>query len=74
MTTIEPRSLLTDLPKLISIPKEIEKVFDVWLNKTKQKTDISKIKLLEIFYAGYILSNPIARQEYINADKIINKK
>lgn len=72
MKTIELRSLLDGTNKEIDIPKDIEKAFDIWLKVKKKKSDISKLKLLEIFYAGYVLSNPIVREKYIQSD-IINK-
>jgi len=72
LKTIELRSLLDGTNKEIDIPKDIEKAFDIWLKVKKKKSDISKLKLLEIFYAGYVLSNPIVREKYIQSD-IINK-
>lgn len=65
MITCELRRLLKNEVVPVTIPKEIEKVFDVWLEKRKVKSDISKIKLLEIFYAGYILANPVLREQYL---------
>jgi hypothetical protein len=65
--TIELRSLLTEKEKQIEIPEDIEKAFDLWLEKRKKKTDVSKVKLLEIFYAGYVLSNTILREQYRNS-------
>lgn len=72
MKTIELRSLLDGTNKEIDIPKDIEKAFDIWLEVRKKKSDISRLKLLEIFYAGYVLSNPIVREKYIQSE-IINK-
>lgn len=73
MKTIEVRSLLTDNKKVIDIPTDIEKVFNVWKSKIKKNDDFV-LDPVEIFYAGYVLSNPIVRKQYLDADKVINKK
>lgn len=73
MKTVEPRSLLDDYAKEIRIPEEIESAFNNWLKrirKIKCKNRNQKIEALEIFYAGYILSNPVVRDQYKEADKL----
>ncbi len=65
MITCELRRLLKDEVVPVTIPKDIEKVFDVWLEKRKDKNETSKIELLEIFYAGYVLANPVLREQYL---------
>ena len=56
-------SLIQDLIKgkqtPIHIPYDIEESFEIW----KEKINKKEIEPLEIFYAGYVLSNPIIREE-----------
>lgn len=68
MKTLEPRSLLTEVKKEITIPTEIENIFNNWYKRIKKSEN--KIELLEIFYAGYILSNPVVREQYKEAEKL----
>lgn len=69
MKTIEIRSLL-DKPKEISIPVEIERYFNLW--KCKRDSDV---KPLEIFYAGWVMSNPAVKELYNEYErKLKNKK
>jgi hypothetical protein len=69
MKTIEIRSLL-DRPKEISIPAEIERYFNLW----KYRRD-SDVKPLEIFYAGWVMSNPAVKELYNEYErKLKNKK
>ena len=73
MKTVEPRSLLSDCKKEIVIPSEIESAFNNWLKRIRRvkcKNRNQKIEALEIFYAGYILSNPVVRDQYKEADKL----
>ena len=69
MKTLELRNLLHNKKVNVKISDEIEEAFKIWIKKRNYD-----IELLEIFYAGYVLSNPIIREEYIEADKIINSK
>lgn len=55
--TIELRSLLKGSKKIIVISSEIEKAFKDW----KEKRAGENLEPLEIFYAGYILANPMVR-------------
>ena len=69
MKTIEIRSLL-DKPKEISIPAEIQRYFNLW--KCKRDLDV---KPLEIFYAGWVMSNPAVKELYNEHErKLKNKK
>lgn len=68
MKTLEPRSLLTEVKKEITIPTEIENIFNNWYKRIEKSEN--KIELLEIFYAGYILSNPMVREQYKEAEKL----
>lgn len=58
MKTIELRSLANGNNKQIMIPSEIEKFYEVW----KEKRAGENLEPLEIFYAGYILANPMVRE------------
>lgn len=55
--TVELRSLLNGPKKQIVISKEIEETFNDW----KEKRAGENLDPLEIFYAGYILANPMVR-------------
>ena len=70
MKTVELRSLLQGKEKVIDIPVEIIQAFNNWKEKRKDAV----IQPEEIFYAGYIMSNPIVRQQYSQDKKIINKE
>lgn len=72
MKTLELRSLLNGVKKEISIPSDIVEVFNIWKGLNKKVSD-SETSELDSFYAGYILSNPIVREDYKNANKTINK-
>ena len=63
MKTYEIRSLLNDEQKIINISPEIKNVFEVWLKKRKN-INVS-IEPVEIFYAGYVLSNPNVKDKYL---------
>ena len=64
MITCELRRLLKNEVVPVPISKQIEDSFNAWLKKREDKTGISKLQPLEIFYAGYILANPILREQY----------
>lgn len=72
MKTLEPRSLLNGVKKEINIPSDIEEVFNIWKELNKKVSDSGTFEL-DSFYAGYILSNPIVREDYKNVNKTINK-
>ncbi|WP_405291951.1 hypothetical protein [Methanobrevibacter sp.] len=71
MKTFEIRSLLQGKEKIIDIPVEIVQAYKNWRAKRNNDDVISPE---EVFYAGYIMSNPIVRQQYQQEKKIINKK
>jgi hypothetical protein len=54
---------LTGANKEITINCEIERAFNIWKDKRKG----NELKPLEIFYAGYILANPILREQYVKS-------
>lgn len=66
MKTLELRALLNDQEKEIEIPTELIKVFNIW----KEKRRDSVLDPIEIFYAGYILSNPVVREQYRKSKEI----
>jgi hypothetical protein len=63
MTTIELRSLATGENKKIVIPKDFEKLLKTWEELRKESYNKS-IEPLEIFYAGYILANPMVKEQF----------
>ena len=69
MKTIEPRSLLTDLPLMIDISSDLINVFMIWKNKFEEKTGRVPNNM-DYMYAGYILSNPVVRDQYKEAEKL----
>lgn len=69
MKTIELRSIVNGTNKEIDIPGDIQEIFNIWLKKRNHD-----VEPLEIFYAGYILANPIVREQYKNMDKINIRK
>ena len=71
MKTVEPRSLITEMKRNIVIPAEVEKAFKNWFKRIKKvKRKNEQVEPLEIFYAGYILSNPVVRDQYKEAEKL----
>lgn len=60
MKTIELRSLILGIPRVIKIPYEIEQWFHLWKKIAKK----DKVDPLESFYAGYILSNPNVKEKF----------
>lgn len=66
MKTLELQSLLKGEEKQIEIPVELQKVFETW----KERRGDEVLQPLEIFYAGYVLSNPVLRDQYRKFNKI----
>lgn len=62
--TIDVRTLInkSDIKRTILIPQNIKNIFDIW---KKRINDVKPNELneLEIFYAGYLLANPMLREE-----------
>lgn len=73
MKTPEPRSLLADLPLMIDISPDLINVFTIWKKKFEEKTGRVPNNM-DYMYAGYILSNPIVRDQYKESEKIINHR
>ena len=69
MKTYELQSLLTEEYKQITIPVEILEVFENWekkIKRAKKKDNQETLNCLEIFYAGYVMENPIVREKFKN--------
>lgn len=66
MKAIEVRSLLTNKNVEIQIPVDVIEIFEIWKHLRKDH----KLSLEEVFYAGYILSNPIVRDKYKQFKKV----
>lgn len=62
--TIDIRTLInkSDVKRTILIPQNIKNIFEIW---KKRISDVNPNELneLEIFYAGYLLANPMLREE-----------
>lgn len=71
MKTLEPRSLLSDLPLTIDINPDLINVFVIWKKKFEEKTGRVPNNI-DYMYAGYILSNPIVREQYKKDNQVIN--
>lgn len=71
MRTIEPRSLLEEVPTSINISPELADVFIIWKNKFEEKTGKCPNNI-DYMYAGYILANPIVREKFKKENKVIN--
>ena len=67
MQTYEVRSLLDDAKSLrvINVEQPIVDTFKTWQLKFIERTG-REPNLLDVFYAGYILSNPNIRVQYRN--------
>lgn len=70
MKTPELRRLLENEILKIEIPENIETFFKAYCIK-RTDVDIKSIEPLEFFYAGYILSNPIVREEFLKEYNLI---
>ena len=57
MQTVEVRSLLNESIREIKVEEPMLNVFRTWYEMFVKKTN-REPTLLDVFYAGYILSNP----------------
>jgi hypothetical protein len=73
MKTVEPRSLLGDLPIMIEVDQGLMDVFIAWKKIFEEKTGGCPNNI-DCMYAGYILANPIVREQFKNYNKVINPK
>ena len=64
MKTVEPRSLLGDFPMMIDINKELLDAFIAWKKKFEEKSGGKCPSNIDYMYAGYILANPIVREQF----------
>ena len=69
MKTIEVRSLTNENLREIRIEEPINKSFKTWYDLFVKRTH-KEPTLIDVFYAGYILSNPNVRDLF----RIFNKK
>ena len=69
MTTIEVRSLASENLREIRIEEPINKIFKTWCELFVKRTNRESTSI-DVFYAGYILSNPNVRDLF----RIFNKK
>ena len=60
MQTIEVRSLLNDDTREINIEEPIRNTFRTWYELFVKRTN-REPTLIDVFYAGYVLSNPSVR-------------
>lgn len=66
MKTIEILGLLEKKEKVIDIPVEVVQAFRNW--KKRRNDDVLSNE--EIFYAGYVMANPVVREKYKKAEKL----
>lgn len=66
MKAIEIRSLLINKNVEIQIPVDVIDVFNIWKHLRKDHN----LSFEEVFYVGYILSNPIVRDKYKQFKKV----
>ena len=69
MQTYEVRSLLQENVRVINIEEPIVESFQTWY-KTFVERAGREPTLIDVFYAGYVLSNPNVRDQY----RIIKQK
>lgn len=62
MMTIEPRSLLTDTVVKVIPNEEIQKMFQQY--KQLMKEHNMELTDFDYFFAGWVLSNPIVREQF----------
>lgn len=74
MRTVEPRSLLEEFPMMIEINPELVEVFIAWKKKFEEKSGGKVPNNIDYMYAGYILANPIVREQFKKENKPINAK
>ena len=63
MRSFELRSLIKGKPKSVIVDPDFEKIYNIWKNIFISKTG-KEPNEKDIFYAGYILSNPSVRDLY----------
>ena len=65
MKTIDPHSLLTQTPRIIENRGVVIKLFNIWKELMKEKTD-SSFNEFDSFTAGYFLGTKvILREKYL---------
>ena len=69
MKVVEVRSLLSEKPREVEVDSCLTDVFKSWREKFISKMS-REPALIDVFYAGYILSNPNVREMF----KVKHKK
>ena len=62
MKTLDVRKLVEGKKVETLIPEKILEIYSIWKLKRGSEPEPEP---LEIFYAGYILSNPMIREQYL---------
>lgn len=62
MKTVEVRTLLNN-PREIEITDKMISLFNSWMTKFQEKTGRNPSQI-DIFYAGYIMANPIVAEQF----------
>lgn len=60
MKTVEVRSLLSDKTREVKVEEQFQNAFKTWYELFIKRTN-KEPTLLDVFYAGYVLSNPNVR-------------
>lgn len=68
MQVYEIRSVINGKPKKINISREMFECFQEY-KKLMCKTTNEELSDVELFYAGYILANPIVREQLLKERK-----
>ena len=67
--TTEPRSLLDKKTREIEISECLTDIFRNWYKRFTSRTN-EEPRLIDVFYAGYVFSNPVVRDKYKEAEKL----
>ena len=68
MKVYEVRSVINNNAREIKVSPDLSLCFETYMKKLKEVRK-GDIPALEIFYAGYILSNPIVREKLLSEVK-----
>lgn len=63
MQTVEVRSLLNEDIREIKVEESMTSIFRTWYELFVKKTN-REPTLMDVFYAGYVLSNPNVRNNF----------
>ena len=68
MAVIETRSLMDKKLKEVELSFEMKMCFDTWYKLFVEKVG-REPTLGDVFYSGYVLANPILRQQFLRDKK-----